>query len=251
MKGKHVRSTVHIYFIIFIVLLMIILFSKHRKKAFVALVLLYGINACYILAFIICLVSVIFGQKNNLTFTSKILFGGLISVKHNFDKLPAKPCIFVANYPSDVLEYFVHAIVPMKICLLVSHRAVHIVRMVRTFNSLIIVDEDINSFEITKEKVKKKISEGYSIFTYSNNVKSRRGYYRTGKLRTGMFHIGKEIGVDVIPFITDHIDSWGGMLMLQPFHIHVGSPVDFSQPDYVERTTVYMQKQLTKMLRTN
>jgi len=43
-------------------------------------------------------------------------------IMHNFNKLPHKPSILLLNYPSDMFEYFLNGVIPLKTCFVVSKK---------------------------------------------------------------------------------------------------------------------------------
>lgn len=180
---------------------------------------------------------------------SHAFFKGELTTLENLCDLPTKPTIILANYPSNYVEYIIHAFLHERVCLLLHGPAVSIVKHIYGKDNIIGVDK--GSFESLQVKVKEKMDNGYHIFAYiERDYYNRVSVYDITELRTGMFSIAKNIGATITPVAIDHIDHVFGILENTYFNIVVG-PTSYVTDDNIEErmreTKLFLVNNLAKM----
>ena len=182
-------------------------------------------------------------------FATQFLFNTCLTPIYSGYKLPDKPTIILCNYPANYIEYLCNKLLSKGICFVILKAAVVQSRIVKLFykdNCVIFVAKN-GSFQHTVGLIKRKIRQGYSIFTYiEKDYYKRRDKYTISELRSGMFTIAKTIGVTITPIVFDHIDHYAGVIMQDKFRIYIDS-TRLVEDVYTEVESV--RKLFTKKLR--
>lgn len=136
--------------------------------------------------------------------------------RHNFYKLPSHHTIFLVNYPITIMEYSAPVLLPKKICFLTSKRAKKFMDLVYEEEDYLLFDDSKGkNYELLRDNIREKIKDR-SIYVYVEDIKSRYYDYDIGRMRKGMFHIAKEIGVTITPLAVDSLK------LNKKFEIRVG-----------------------------
>ena len=159
-----------------------------------------------------------------------------LNVKMNGEKIPTKPTIYIANYPSNYIEYLVHGLFCDKFCLLVYGPAVKILKHLYGEDHLIAVNK--GSFNIIEKQIKDKIKNGYSIFSYiEKDYYNRKNMFELCELRTGIFSIAHNLNVTITPVCVDHIHHIFGIPDNNIFKIKIGETVYVEDPEVSLKNT--------------
>lgn len=142
---------------------------------------------------------------------------------------PSIPVIYVCNYPSSWIDYFVPGIFSENICVLASSQmGKHFARFVVPSDQVIVVNrpyirdkfgkrmvgKNNGAFEKTLAAVREKTRLGFSIMCYVDSSSDRRYARDIGKLYHGMFAYSKILNIPIFPVTLDPIrrDSFGHVL---------------------------------------
>jgi 1-acyl-sn-glycerol-3-phosphate acyltransferase len=140
-----------------------------------------------------------------------------------------RPVIYVCNYPSSWLDYFVTGIFPPGICVLGSSQiGKYFARFAFPANQVIVVDrpyvrdktgkrivgKNNGTFEKTLAAVNEKTKRGFSIMCYVDSSSDRKHERDIGKLYKGMFAFSKMLKVPILPVALDIIrrDKFGHVM---------------------------------------
>jgi hypothetical protein len=193
------------------------------NKKFLLLVILYFRQTRTPFFFIIFFFMTILGGRFHMfRIGSLFMFNISMKLNMNTDAIPHTPTIFVANYPSNYVEYLTQGLFGDKVCLVVYGPAIKLLQYIHGRSHLISVSEKKGQFSSTQDKIKKKLSQGYHIFCYvERKYHDRSNKYKTTGIRSGIFSIAKNIGCTITPIVIDHIDHFNGILDNPVFNIHV------------------------------
>jgi len=132
----------------------------------------------------------------------------------------SRPIIYVCNYPSSWLDYFVPGVFPSNICILGSSQMgkyfaklavpteqVIVVNRpyVRRKSGKKIVSKNNGTFEQTLAAVTEKIKRGFSIMCYVDSSVKRIHPRDIGELYHGMFAFSKILNIPIQPVALDPI----------------------------------------------
>lgn len=138
----------------------------------------------------------------------------------DFSKLPDTPSIIVCNYCHDRIENLACILIPRHIVIMMRDQ----VRNTTKLDKIVkwrIETKDKDSYEDTKKQILEHTRQGRSIFTYiTKHPKHKINYI--SKIRTGVFHIAKELDIPITPIVIDFIDTKFGSIPYQNFRIITG-----------------------------
>jgi hypothetical protein len=165
----------------------------------------------------------------------------------NIENIQQKPTIYMANYPSNYVEYMTHGLFGDKFCLLVHHGAMKGLKYIYGEEYLISVQK--GNFEKIQKQVKKKIEEGFSIFCYvERDYYNRKSDYNICELRSGIFSIAKNINATITPVCIDHITYTCGIVDDDIFKIKIGdTKYVFNVEESLEYVKQFLKNELKKM----
>ena len=140
----------------------------------------------------------------------------------------SNPVIIMCNYPHNIHEYGLLNLlgdVKRPICVVVSKQVCNL-RALLPGVKLITVDiRSKHGYADAKEQAIKMINDGYDIHVYPEKWKTRTDSYATSSIRSGFFHISKELGVPIMPCVISHIDlSMNCVIRGTPIYIHTEKP---------------------------
>lgn len=140
-----------------------------------------------------------------------------------------EPVIYVCNYPSSWMDYFVPGIFPKNVCILGSSQAgKYFARLAVPPDQVIVVnrpyaknvsgkrtiEKNNGTFEKTLEAVREKTRKGFSIMCYVDSSSDRKHARDIGKLYHGMFVFSKILNIPIQPVVLDPIrrDKFGHVM---------------------------------------
>jgi hypothetical protein len=177
-----------------------------------------------------------FIYKSYSTFKSlgKIIFDTSICLKNT-------KTIYIANYPSDYLDYILPSLIQDKISI------VMVDRLRKRTTSFFKKDQTIpvyekNCFEKTQKHIEDRIKKGYNIFCYiniSSKMKNNDPYYLS-EFRTGMFHIAKKLNLSIVPIVFSPL-SFDTRIR---FRYHIFKPIIVEGENTIKYCRKIMQKKL-------
>jgi 1-acyl-sn-glycerol-3-phosphate acyltransferase len=182
--------------------------------------------------------------------TSLAIYKNYLNLRMNNDYIPKKPTIYVANYPANYIEYLTHGLFCDKLCIVVHAPAIRFLKFIYGNNHTIPVNlVDTGSFDKVQNQVKKKIEDGYSIFSYpERDFRKRKHIYELCELRSGMFNIAKNLDITITPVCIDHIDHIYGIVSDYYFNIKIGETFNVTdiKKDML-RVEKFLKTELKKM----
>ena len=208
---------------IWLLVIYIIMICIHCKLSIYIIIILcvfikyIRIPICF---FLFILFTISGGHYKTLRIFSLIMFNIELNTQINITNIPRKPTIFLSNYPSNYIEYFIPMLLGDKVCLLVHAPAIKFVKHFYGLDHVIPVYK--GDFNNLQQKIKEKIDEGYHIFSYiERDYFNRKNIYDITDLRSGMFSIAKNINTTITPIVCDHIEHTVGILNTK-FKIIIG-----------------------------
>lgn len=138
----------------------------------------------------------------------------------NFENLPEKPSIIIANYCKDRMENISCLLIPRNISIMMR-RELRVIGLHKILKWPLFTDIS-GSYENTKKQISDNILENRSVFSYVTTKTTSITPNLFIKIRTGMFSIAKELNVQVTPIVFDYIDTSCGFVPFQRYNIHVG-----------------------------
>lgn len=146
----------------------------------------------------------------------------------NFENLPSTPSIIVCNYCNDRVENLCCILLPVDLAIMMRDQ----VRNTMKFDKIVkwrIETKKNGSFEDTKKQIQNHTKDGRYIFTYvTKHPKYKFNYI--SKVRSGVFHIAKELNIPITLLAIDYIDTNFGIIPYQNFRIHVGETFYVEEP---------------------
>ena len=229
-KGAFNMDDLEIYWLceVFLICIVFSKVSDRNKKIIMAVIISTPRFSGPLVTMLAYALMILTGSLSDIP--TRFLFNTCLTPIYSGHKLPEKPTIIMCNYPANYIEYLcnklLHPIQNKGICFVILKAAVVQSRIVKLFypdNCILFIAKG-GSFQHTLDLIKRKISQGYSIFTYiEKDYYKRRDKYSISKLRSGMFTIAKTIGVTITPVVFDHIDHYAGLITQDTFRIHIGS----------------------------
>jgi len=126
-----------------------------------------------------------------------------IKIKHNFYRLPTKHSIILLNYPSDIFEYFLNGVIPVKSCLVISHTSKVYMNFIGQNEPIFVNLKSKGNFSFVEKQIKDKIKK-YFVMSY---VEKDKKIGKIGKIRSGMFRIANKHGIPITPIFIGRINS--------------------------------------------
>ena len=196
------------------------------KYIIFTILLIYGRNIQFLVDCSSSLFKTFRYRRKNIenNYVARILFTDLFNkyfrVSHNFEKIPKKPTIFVANYVKDRTENFACIMLPVDICPLTGNRLSYLTKFI---THIIIKEGTSNQYDKTKEKINEMLSKGIYVFIYIEKMFSSITDNDFGVIRNGVFNIAKDLDVTITPVAFDRIlYNKYGILEKQNYQICVG-----------------------------
>lgn len=162
----------------------------------------------------------------------------MINLKINGDMYDNHRVIYVVNYPANHFEYLLVGLFRAKLIA----RKFSQVGILRKFSQL--VYNENNYVEVNKQgsnfdRIKDTIDNSpNSIIAYVENQQYREDIYKLTPLRTGMFHISRDLNIPIVPIIIDHLKySLDGRINNTTFNIYIGPQF---LPDQFTSTSHYL-----------
>lgn len=213
---------------VYVLILLILISLSHIRieiKVILLLIIIYYYHRLIILGSTFLLTYFDLTSKESYTDSLvrscvKDMYSNVFYLKSNFEKIPSTPSIIVANYCSDRLENMACILIPRKVCVLMRDTLLNIVRLDKIIKWPILVKKE-GTYEDIKKQVIDSIKEGRFIFSYVSKT-PRIGPYYIQNMRSGMFRLAMELGIQVTPITFDYIEFTHGSIPKQKFEIKVG-----------------------------
>lgn len=190
-------------------------------------------------------------RKNNKHLISivKPIYMKYFNFVTNFEKLPDKPSIIVCNYCDDRVENLCCILLPKDLAIMMRDELKNIMKFGKILKWTIETKET-GSFENTKKQIKEHINKNRYIFTYVTNNKKYKFNY-ISKIRSGVFHIAKELNIPITLLAIDYIDTKFGTIPYQNFRIHVGDTFYVEEPkNSIYKCKKFFKNTLTEFMNT-
>lgn len=212
----------------------------YRLKQYRIYLLLFLLNNTIFRAVSVCVLLIfswIFRSHGLLRIISRLVFSQTIK-SHN------SPCIYICNYPGDVLEYSLVGLLPEKTAFVMIESLANLVYPIFGKDRLIVANsKKKGNFDDLHKEITDRISRGYSIFAYpEKSYYQRPNPFAMTPFRSGLFTIAKNLNVPVIPIVCSHLNFFCG-IEEKKCYIRVFDPVRITD---VERDK---QEIYTKMSR--
>lgn len=248
------------------VVLVILLIATRDLKYIYIFFLIHHKYAVFLFVFLFCIIfAFIFKLPKIYRLGTRFLYRYGFNLKHNFHKLPDKPCIICSNYNSkpNIVDFAANSLFPVKTVLIINNPYLEI--LVSRFyekDRYIRMEKEQNNFGTLKNKIKKFIDNGYYVFVYVERHVQRNNYlnnvsiqhdvnkttFSITDLRKGMFKIAHELRVPIIPVVISSIP------FEYPFTTNINYEIllgDVQYVDDVEKTMkdvlCFMKKNLRRM----
>lgn len=188
-------------------------------------------------------------EKNNGKLRCEIqeLFQKNFNLRENFSCLPKFPTIIVSNYIFDRYENLAAMLIPIEMSVVISEIAIKKIKINRVLKHCIVKSEGDGEYLKIKKEIEKSLKEGRSVFAYCSkpNYNSRSKKSKIEKIRTGMFRIAKELGVQITPIAFDYVDSFFGVIPSQNYCASVGRSFNVENVSKsVEKVRKFFEKKL-------
>ncbi len=241
---NHLETFWIIYTMIFLIIIIRVRGISRKIGCIVAV--LYT-KKLYTSIFTILIIPVIFvcGYPAYKIFSNH-LFTRCLDLKWSGYKLPEKPTIFLANYPGNYIEYFIHPLLGNKVCILMSKTGAKICRNLYGINNLIVIEK--GKFQQVQKTIETRLNDGYHIFAYiDRDYAKRKSFYKVYDIRSGMFIIAKNIRATITPLVVDHIDHIYGVIESPIYRIHVVKTRQVTDSEYeISNVKILYEKTLQK-----
>ena len=142
-------------------------------------------------------------------------------VYENFSNLNPKPHIILMNYCSDRIESALPLIFPKPFAFFMR-RAFYKTFQLKYAPIHCFYREDGNSFESTKNQIEDIIKNQNKYVILYANLSPYIHPANGGRLRSGIFHIAKELGIPISLMALDYIDTCWGCVWDQPIQVKMG-----------------------------
>lgn len=173
-------------------------------------------------------------KKNDIVLQAHVqsMLSSVMTIKHNFSKLPSTPSIIVVNYPCTYIDCFASMLIPKRISIVMADRCSTKLTWGVLLEDIILRKKKYgNSYEDVKNQIQKAIQKGRSVLAYVTTYTfhtDKRIYI--GRVRTGMFRIAQELGVPITPIAFDYVKQNLGRIDNQNFQICVGETFNVTDP---------------------
>lgn len=200
--------------VIFFVLLGFLI--KYKNVVFLLILIVYVIIFWSTISFMFLGLDFFFGQVMGLVSYKqgcKDLYNSFFNVKV-LGNIHRDNCIYVANYPNTQIGYAMIGYLGDFTILGRAFKQVGIQaklsQIVYNSSNYIEVNKDGGSYESVKNNISKHIKTK-PILGYVEDMKLRTNIYTLTTLRQGLFKIAKELNINVVPIVFDHIkyDKYG------------------------------------------
>lgn len=166
---------------------------------------------------------------------------------------PKSPVIFIANYPSEVIEYWYFAHVASKCPLTVLARGplpqhgglrAHFMRChFQDGVNHIHVASQKDSFDDIRLKIMRQIQGGRCIYTYAEkNADYHKPFYILSPLRTGLFRIAAKLSIPIVALAWSHMGTWS-----RNIHVCISPPMNGTAEDVYRKTVLFFDSQLSRL----
>jgi hypothetical protein len=156
-----------------------------------------------------------------------------------------KPCIYVVNYPLNILEFCFISFFPSNVLLIADSN--------QQLSSLVIDKDKIitinrkhkNNFNILTDKINTASDKGLSVMAYVSTAVDMKSVYDIPKIHRGIFGISKKINIPIVPILFDRINlSATGKILNTKFDIKIGK---IHIVKNIDTSIKYVQKFFTKL----
>jgi len=146
-------------------------------------------------------------RKDNEELKSAVIpsFRKMFRVDTDFSKMSNVPSILVINYACDRLENLASLLLPGDFAIMMRDGLVPVLGKVVKWS---VVTKAKNSYDETKEGIRKHISAGRSVMTYATKHRKLAVDY-VNKVRSGVFKIAQELDVPITLVVFDYIATDG------------------------------------------
>lgn len=160
-----------------------------------------------------------------------------------FTNLPSQASIIIANYCQDRMENLACMLLPCNISIMMRDGLKKSIKL-NKFVKWPLYTKASGNYDDTKKQIKECINQGRSVFSYITRNSEISPTFIPA-IRSGIFHIAKELGVMITPVAFDYIDMNGGIISKQNFRIEVGEPFYVENPETdMRRTKIFFTKKL-------
>ncbi len=134
---------------------------------------------------------------------------------------PEIPSIIVANYCQDRFENMASMLIPGDVTVMMRDGLLPVLGKLVKWQ---LVTREKNCYDETKAGIKASIAEGRSVLTYATKYNKLRPSW-VFKIRSGIFHIARELGVPITLLAVDWIEPGvAGIIEDQRFGVKASAP---------------------------
>lgn len=188
-------------------------------------------------------------RKIGSVYLSQMFFNNCVTLIHNFQNIPKKNTIFLANYPTTVVEYICFKLLPVDVAIVVANGFIGSWTLCFCKSGqYITLKSGRKNFESLLEDIKLKIKD-MSIFVYvedQTRKKKIKGNCIAYPLRKGIFEIAHQLGITVTPLFIDRVKMRNGLIDKRPFRMLVGETSEVTDP---KTTAIQTYKFLNDILK--
>ena len=164
--------------------------------------------------------------KVGSVYFSQMFFNNCVHLVSNFEMIPKHNTIFVANYPTTVVEYICFKLIPVDVAIIVANGFIGswTLCFCKT-GQFIKLTSGKNNFDNLLKDVKEKI-KNMSIFVYVEDQTKKKQIGNKSiayPLRKGIFEIACQLGLTVTPIFIDRVHIKNGLIEKRNFNISVGN----------------------------
>lgn len=164
-------------------------------------------------------------RKIGSVYLSQMFFNNCVNLTHNFQMIPKQNTIFLANYPTTVVEYICFKLLPVDVAIVVANGFIGSWTLCFCKSGQFIkLKGGKNNFEGLLEDIKEKI-KNMSIFVYIEDQTRKKkiiGNSIAYPLRKGIFEIAYQTGITITPLFIDRVKIRNGLIDKRPFSMVVG-----------------------------
>ena len=251
-------STFYTWFLYTLLYFLIMYKSRNMPMAMVALTGILFLNRQISTPIDFCLNSmftlVTTGNKEGMQNMCKNLFINNTRYRHNLWAIPNRPTIWILNYPKkNWVEYYTQSLLPQNYVFFANKKFGRILKNYYGDDRVHCINfSKRGNYQVLKTSIRKILDSGLNVCMYFDTKIDYRGIkkhtYTLQTPRTGIFNIAKELNREITPIVIDHLYISNGIIPLQNFEIHVGSPVKIITPRDVENTISFFKNRLRSFM---
>jgi hypothetical protein len=188
-------------------------------------------------------------RKIGSVYLSQMFFNNCVNLTHNFQMIPNHNTIFLANYPTTVVEYICFKLLPLDVAIVVANGFIGswTLCFCKT-GQFIKLKGGKNNFESLLDDIKEKIKH-MSIFVYIEDQTRKKkisGDSIAYPLRKGIFDIAYQLGITITPLFIDRVKMRNGLIDKRPFRMLLGETMEVTNP---KDTAIQTYKFLNSILK--